>query len=120
MDRLELEGRSAKFAHDVFHYCETVRRRPPGQHPANQLQRAASAVAANYRASARARSTKEFVAKLGVVNEEADEAVFWFEYIRGTKLALGLEHDRLEEESRALRAIFAASYATARRNLDPL
>jgi four helix bundle protein len=43
----------------------------------NQLQNAASSVGAKYRASGRARSQAEFTAKIGVANEEADEAVYW-------------------------------------------
>lgn len=118
MDRPELENRSARFARDVFGYCRAIRQKPGGHNVANQLEKAASSVAANYRASGRGRSPKEFVAKLGIVNEEADEAVYWLEFIRGTSLASGQELDRLEKESRELRAIFAASYATARRNSD--
>ncbi len=99
--------------------CEVVRSRPGGGHePANQLQKSASSAAANYRAAARARSPKEFVAKLGVVNEESDEAVYWLEFIGNTALALGAELKLLQEESRELRAIFAASYGTARRRQE--
>lgn len=115
MDRPELENRSAAFAHEVFDVCDLVRKQPGGFEPANQLQNAASSAAANYRASSRARSPKEFVAKLGTVSEEADEAVYWLEFIRRTKLAPGVPLERLHKESCELRAIFAASYATARR-----
>lgn len=115
MDRQELESRSASFARRIFTLCEVVRSRPGGHEPANQLQKAASSAAANYRAAARARSPKEFVAKLGVVNEESDEAVYWLEFIGNTALAMGDELKLLQVESRELRAIFAASYGTARR-----
>jgi four helix bundle protein len=72
-------------------------------------------MAANYRAAGRARSHKEFVSKLGVANEEADEAVFWIEHIESTYLGSGLKIDRLKSEAQELRAIIARSYATARR-----
>jgi four helix bundle protein len=117
MDRPELERRSAQFARDAFTICQMVRRRQAGGRPADQLQKAASSIAANYRACARARTPKEFVAKIGIVSEEADEAVFWLEYIRNTKLAPDTSVMPLQDEARQLRAIFAASYATARRNL---
>ena len=84
---------------------------------AEQPQKASSSVAANYRASGRARSRKEFLAKIGVVTEEADEAVFWLEYIRDTNLSAGPQLARLYNEAKELRAIFAASYRTARENL---
>ena len=118
MDRQELEDRSARFARQIFTLCGMVRSRPGGYEPANQLQNAASSAAANYRAAARARSPKEFVAKLGVVNEESDEAVYWLEFIENTALATGVELARLQRESRELRAIFAASYGTARRRQE--
>ena len=95
MDRPELEERTARFA-----------------------QKAASSVAANYGASGRARTPKEFVAKIGVVNEEADESVYWLEYIRDTNLSSGPQLRTLYDEAKELRAIFAASYGTARENLD--
>lgn len=116
MDRKALEQRSLTFAKDVAHYCDVVR--APGiEHATAQLLRASSAAAANYRASGRARSPREFVAKLGLVNEEADEAVYWLEYLDPMP-STRPEHERLLAESRELRAIFAASYGTARSNLN--
>jgi len=117
VDRPELEQRTARFASEVFRLCTVVRCKPGGDKAADQLQRASSAVAANYRASARSRSSKEFLAKIGVVNEEADEAVFWLEYIRDTKLDNTAQLLRLCVEAKELRAIFAASYRTARENI---
>jgi four helix bundle protein len=86
--------------------------------PADQLQAAAASVAANYRASGRGRSPDEFVAKIGVVNEEADETVYWLEFVRDTGLSATPTLVGLLREARELRAIFAASYGTARRNRD--
>jgi four helix bundle protein len=115
VDRKELEQRSMRFAKDVCAHAEAIGSRAAIQHAVHQLLRSSSGAAANYRAAGRARSRKEFVAKLGVVNEEADEAVFWLEYIESA--TNGEEHKRLLAEARELRAIFAAAYATARRNL---
>ena len=116
MDRPELEGRASLLAQRVFKLCAVIRTRAGGREPANQLQAAASSAAANYRAAGRSRSTKEFVAKLGMVNGECDEAVYWLEFARNTDLATRSEASELLEEGVQLRAIFAASYATARRN----
>ena len=71
--------------------------------------------AANYRASARARSRAEFVLKLGIVNEEADESVYWLELMRDGNIGNRKEVGLLLPEAKELRAIFAASYRTARR-----
>ena len=116
MDRKALEWRTLTFAKDVARYCESRPARSV-HHATEQLLRASSATAANYRASGRARSQREFVAKLGIVNEEADEVVYWLEYLEPIPVTQ-LEHERLLTESRELRAIFAASYSTARRNLN--
>lgn len=115
MDRTALEQRSLRFAKDIVRYCDAART-PRVAHATAQLLRASSAAAANYRAAGRARSPREFVAKLGLANEEADETVYWLEYLDPSPPNRA-DHDRLIAESRELRAIFAASYGTARSNL---
>lgn len=114
--REALEARTLTFAADVFAFCQSIAGLSGVRAPAAQLQRCAASVGANYRASSRARSRAEFVAKLAVVVEEADEAVYWFEFLgrvgAGETVAVG----RLADEARELRAIFAAACATARRN----
>jgi four helix bundle protein len=83
-------------------------------HVALQLFRSATAVAANYRAACLGRSRPEFVAKLGVVREEADETLFWLEFAQRSGLAIGSKVPNLAAESQQLAAIFAASYRTAK------
>jgi hypothetical protein len=68
----------------------------------------------NYRAAGRARSHREFTAKIGVVTEEADETLGWLELIGRLELSRGAEIVWLLEESRELVAIFGSSYATAK------
>ncbi len=83
----------------------------------DQLLRAATSVAANYRAAGRARSKAEFIAKLGTVQEEADESVFWLEMvIEGGLLEPNLVNDLLAEANE-LTAIFTAATKSAKRNL---
>ncbi|MDP1569942.1 MAG: four helix bundle protein [Vicinamibacterales bacterium] len=114
MTREDLEERSAAFGREVFALSALVRPREGGRRPADQLLDCATSVGANYRASGRARSRAEFIAKLGLVVEEVDEAVYWLEFIAGTSLAAGPLVDRLYQEATELRAIFAAAYRTAR------
>lgn len=114
--RAALEARTLAFASDVFTFCQTLVAQAGGRAPAGQLQRCAASVGANYRASSRARSRAEFAAKLAVVVEEADEAVYWFEFLARVGLGEPVVTARLVAEARELRAIFAASCATARRN----
>jgi four helix bundle protein len=115
MDRPEMEARSAKFARQVAEFANRLRGRPGATNAADQLADCSSSAAANYRAAGRARSRKEFVSKLGIANEEADESVYWLEHIAGTALGNGFDLKSLEREARELRAIIARSYATAKR-----
>lgn len=81
-----------------------------------QLLRSGTSVAANYRAVCRARSKAEFISKIGVVVEEADEVVFWLELLVDTRiLSADLVKDLLTEANELL-AIFAASQRTAKGN----
>jgi four helix bundle protein len=79
------------------------------------LLRCGTSVGANYRAACHARSRVEFIAKIGIVTEEADESVFWIELLSDLGM---LKKERLEpllNEARELTAIFNASRQTAKR-----
>ena len=71
-------------------------------------------MAANYRAAGRSRSKAEFVAKIGVVIEEADETVFWLEMLADSGLVRPQKLTNLQIEANESLAIFAASHRTAR------
>jgi four helix bundle protein len=90
---------------------------PEGWVFGKQVLRCATSVAANYRAAGRARSKPEFVAKIGVVVEEADETVFWLELIRDAGLVPVTKLQPLIDESNELLAILAASYHHAKSSL---
>lgn len=112
----ELKARTKRFAVRVFRLYRAL----PGTAEANairfQLLRSASSVAANYRAACRARSRPEFVAKIGVVVEEADETVFWLEFLVDAELVRQSRMSDLLAEANAILAIMAASQHTARSN----
>jgi len=116
MERATLEDRTQAFATAVFRLTEQVRASAGGRRPADQLLDCATSVGANYRATARARSRAEFIAKLGLVAEEADEAVYWLEFLRTVGLGEPDTVFTLLAEARELRAIFAAACRTARKN----
>ena len=82
----------------------------------NQFLRSGTAIAANYRASCRARSNAEFIAKIGVVVEEADETVFWLEMLVDCEIFPESKMKDLIQEGNELLAIFAASQTTAKKN----
>ena len=81
-----------------------------------QLLRAATSVAANYRSACRARSRPDFLSKLGVVEEEADESLFWLEFIAEAGLVPESKLKDLISEASQLTAIFVASRRTAKSN----
>jgi four helix bundle protein len=87
-----------------------------GKAVAAQLIRSGTSVAANYRAACRARSKPEFVAKLGVVEEEADETAFWLELIIETELLRAAKVNSLLIEANEIIAIMASSKKTAVRS----
>ena len=80
----------------------------------NQVLRSATGIAANYRAAGRSRSKAEFVAKIGVVVEEADETVFWLEMLADSGIVRPEKLANLLAEATELVAIFTASHKTAR------
>ena len=84
-----------------------------GRSAGEQFYRASAAVESNYRAAKRGRSTAEFIAKLGVVVEEIDEAVGWLEHMRDARI---VSDPALLSEAEQLRKIFGRSLGTARRN----
>jgi four helix bundle protein len=75
-----------------------------------------TSVAANYRAVCRARSKAEFIARIGVVAEEADESILWLELLEETKILTANQLKDISQEAHALTAIFSASQKTARTN----
>lgn len=115
MDEKELQRRTKQFALRVIRLVEALPRRRTAQVIGNQLLRSATSVAANYRAACRARSQADFVHKLGIVEEEADESLFWLEMVVETNLMPEARVQDLIQEADALTAIFVASRKTAKK-----
>ena len=116
MDEQELKDRTKQFALRVIKLVEALPRTTAGQAIANQLVRSGTSVGANYRAACRSRSKSEFVAKIGIVAEEADESAFWMELIMEAGLLRPELILPLQREANELAAIFTASGRTARAN----
>ena len=81
-----------------------------------QLVKCGTSVGANYRAARRARSPLEFRAKLGIVEEEADEVVYWLELLSGSGLVKSKRLDNLRREANEILAMVVASIRTSRVN----
>jgi four helix bundle protein len=81
-----------------------------------QLLRCGTSVGANYRAACRARSQAQFIAKLGIVEEEADETVYWIELLVDSNLTQKTRVEKLLDEANQIVAIVVTSIKTARKN----
>jgi four helix bundle protein len=81
-----------------------------------QLLRSSASVAANYRAACRGRSPAEFIAKLGIVEEEADESVFWMDMVVAIGLSTAERLSALRQGGSEILAMVVASIHTARKN----
>lgn len=118
MTRKELQARTKKFHVDVIKICENFPRNAAGFETAKQLIGAAGSVGANYRASVRAKSPDDFLYKIEVVLEEADESHYWLEVVRDAKIQKTEELNRLIKEANELTAIFSATDKTNKAKRD--
>jgi four helix bundle protein len=82
-----------RFAIRVVKYVQTLPRALEAQEIGRQVLRAGTGVSANYHAAGRSRSRKEFIARLGVVLEEADESEHWLDVLKESKIGCGSEQD---------------------------
>jgi four helix bundle protein len=109
----ELKARTKEFALRVIRLIDALPNTVKGRTIANQIVRSATSVAANYRAACRARSRAEFIAKIGVVEEEADETAFWLELIIDSNIRSEKQVQPLLKEAGELVAIMASSRKSA-------
>lgn len=117
MDAEELKRRTKRFALRILKLVAALPKTVAGRTVGGQLVRAGTAVGANYRAACRGRSRAEFVAKLGIVEEEADESAFWLELIiEGALLKESVVRPLLGEANELTR-IMAQSRISAARSL---
>ena len=110
----DLKQRTKRFALDTIRYLRKLPRGEEFSVIKYQLVKAATSTAANYRASQRAKSKADFINKMGTVEEEADESLFWLECLKDLATRPHAELNRLEREANELVSIFVASRKTAR------
>jgi four helix bundle protein len=111
----ELKRRTKTFAIRIVKLFRSLPKTEEARVIGRQVLRSGTSVAANYRAACRARSMAEFIAKIGVVVEEADETVFWLELLVETEIIQETKMRNLLLEANELLAIFAASQYTAKK-----
>jgi four helix bundle protein len=116
----DLQQRTKSYALRVIRLVESLPATRTADVIGKQLLRAATAVGANYRAARRAKSPADFIAKLGIVEEEADECLYWMELLVESGLVPAIRLESLRDEGDQILAIIIASIRTARtRNTAP-
>lgn len=114
MSNDDLKTRTKNFALRIVNLVESLPNNQTARVIGNQLLRCGTSVAANYRAACRARSKADFIAKMGIVEEEADESAFWIEMLIDTALVSENRVVDLLDEAEQLTKIFVSSINTAR------
>ena len=114
----DLKQRTKQFALRVLKLVAALPKTVEGRAIAGQLARAGTAVGANYRAACRGRSKPEFVAKIGIVEEEADESAYWLELIIDAALLKPNQVEPLLAEANELAKIMARSRISASASLQ--
>ena len=109
MNPIDLQNRTKLFAFRIIKLAEFLEKLSIGKYIGRQIFRSGTSVAANYRAACRARSVKDFISKLGIVIEEADETVFWLELLGESKMLRENQIETLLSEANEITAIMVAS-----------
>ena len=112
----ELQDRTRLFAVCVIKAFARFPKDEAARIIGRQFLRSGTSMAANYRASCRARSSADFISKISIVSEEADETLFWLELLVESQLISIATVKPLMTECEELLKIFSASLATAKRN----
>jgi four helix bundle protein len=112
----DLKNRTKAFALRILKLVDALPTTTPGRALASQIVRSGTSVAANYSAACRAKSTADFIVKMGIVEEEADETPFWLELLEESQLVGGAKLTAVKQEANELIAMTVASIKTARRN----
>ena len=110
----DLRKRTFDFSLRVMRLAERLPDTRSGRTIANQIVRSGTSVGANYRAAKRAKSTKDFIAKMGIVEEECDETIYWIELAIASSCLQQDNVGNLLKEANELLAITVASIRTAK------
>ena len=116
MNSEDLKKRTKAFAIQIVRFVESLPDNKTYTVLGNQLLRSGTSVGANYRAACRAKSRAHFISKLGDVEEEADESIYWMEILEGIGSGKAKELESLKAEANQLLSITISSINTARKN----
>jgi four helix bundle protein len=114
MQKEDFLRRTMEFGLRIIHFVETLPKSQTGQVLGRQLLRCGTSVGANYRSAVRGKSRADFIAKMAIVEEECDEAIYWMEMlIEAGLVKRALLHGLLDEANQIV-AIVVSSIKTAR------
>lgn len=113
-----LKKRTKKIGLDVIKLIDFLPNKPSGWAISKQIVRSSTSVGANYRAACRAKSKKDFIYKLKIVEEEADETIFWLEIIEEGGLLKNAEVAAIKKEVGEILAMVVASIKTSRSQMN--
>lgn len=116
MNEEDLKGRTKQFALRVLKVVDALPKTPSGRTVSGQLADSGTSVGANYRSACRGRSRAEFISKLGIVEEEADESAYWLEIIMEGNMLKPALIAPLHDEAVALTKIIRSSRMTTIQN----
>ena len=116
MNKKELQDRLKNFAIAIVKFAEALPDSPGFRTITNQIVRSGSSSAANYRAACRAKSTADYISKMGTVEEELDETEFWLEFTVGLSNEYRTTVAPLWKEGDELLAIIVSSIVSTKRN----
>lgn len=114
MNSEDMKKRTRAFALRLIRLVESLPNTRTADVLGKQLLRCGTSVGANYRSACRARSNAEFIAKLGIVEEEADESIYWIELMVETELIKQSRINDLLDEANQILSIVVASIITAK------
>jgi len=119
MTQEEMKARTKQFALRVIRLVESLPKTKTANVIGNQLLRSGTSVGANYRASCRAKSTADFIHKLSIVEEEADESIYWMKLlIESNSVKENLLGSLLNEAEQIL-SIIVSSIKTSKEKRNP-
>jgi four helix bundle protein len=114
MDKQQLLKRTKAFALDIIDFVSLLPNNNKGNIISRQILKSGTSVGANYRAACRAKSKDDFRYKIKIVEEEADETLYWLELILESKILIGTKVEELIKEADELTAIFTSVSKTSR------
>jgi len=116
MNQEEMKQRTKLFALGIIQLVESLPKERTAEVVGRQLLRSGTSVGSNYRSACRGKSIADFISKMGIVEEEADESLYWMELLIEAGIEVSVKMEALMKEAGELLAITVASIKTAKKS----